>query len=165
MTVGHRPNDNRHSEDRRRDEMASGELHRSVAARLTEHDQQYTANRRAVVDALVAAGAPINLPDLLAADASLAQSSAYRSLSVLIDAGVVRRLVHVGDHALFELHEHLTEHHHHLVCESCGAVVDVTLPDQVEAQMDDTFDQVSAAAGFTPRHHTVDIYGTCAECS
>lgn len=141
------------------------DLHRAIAARLAEHDQQYTANRRAVVDALAAAGAPITLPDLLAADGSLAQSSAYRSLSVLTEAGVVRRLVHVGDHALFELDEHLTQHHHHLVCESCGSVVDVTLPDRVEAAMDRTFDEVSSAVGFTPRHHTIDIYGTCADCS
>lgn len=140
------------------------ELHRSVAARLAEHDQQYTTNRRAIVEALASAGAPITLPDLLAASDSLAQSSAYRSLSVLADVGVVRRLVHVGDHALFELDEHLTEHHHHLICESCGIVVDVTLPDRVESAMDRTFDEVSAAAGFTPRHHTVDIYGTCAGC-
>lgn len=140
------------------------ELHRSVAARLAEHDQQYTANRRAVVDALADAAAPITLPDLLAVDRSLAQSSAYRCLSVLADIGIVRRMVHVGDHAMFELDEHLTEHHHHLVCESCGTVVDVTLPDPVEVAMDRTFDEVAGAAGFVARHHTVDIYGTCAGC-
>jgi Fe2+ or Zn2+ uptake regulation protein len=140
------------------------ELHRSVAARLADHDQQYTPNRRAVVDALATAGAPITLPDLLATDSTLAQSSAYRSLSVLTDVGVVRRLVHLGDHAMFELAEHLTEHHHHLICEECGVVVDVTLPDRVEAAMDRTFDEVAAASGFAPKHHAVDIYGTCAAC-
>lgn len=140
------------------------DLHRSVAARLADQDQQYTTNRRAVVDALVTAGAPITLPDLLQADASLAQSSAYRSLSVMVDAGVVRRLVHVGDHAHFELAEDLTEHHHHLICEGCGTVVDVTLPDDVEAAMDHTFDAVAEASGFTASHHAVDIYGTCADC-
>lgn len=140
------------------------ELHRAVASRLADHDQQYTANRRAVVDALVAAGAPITLPDLLVVDATLAQSSAYRSLSVLVDVGIARRLVHTGDHAHFELAEHLTEHHHHLICESCGVVVDVTLPEPVEAAMDRTFDDVAAASGFTANHHAVDIYGLCAEC-
>lgn len=142
----------------------SADLHRSIADRLAEHDQQYTSNRRAIVDALVAAGAPITLPDLLAADDSLAQSSAYRSLSVLVDAGVVRRLAHVGDHALFELDEHLTEHHHHLICERCGVVVDVTLPETVECAIDDGFETVAASAGFTPAHHTVDLYGICAGC-
>jgi len=142
----------------------STDLHRVVAGRCAEHGQQYTANRRAVVDALAVAGGPITLPELLAADSSLAQSSAYRSLSVLVDVGVVRRLVHVGDHALFELDEHLTEHHHHLICATCGSVVDVTLPEAVERAMDRGFDTVAEAAGFTPTHHTVDIYGTCAEC-
>ena len=142
----------------------SADLHRAIAGRFAEHGHQYTANRRAVVEALIAAGGPITLPDLLAADRSLAQSSAYRSLSVLVDVGAVRRLVHVGDHAMFELDEHLTEHHHHLICEACGTVVDVTLPDGVERSMDRGFDAAAAAAGFTPRHHTVDIYGTCATC-
>lgn len=143
----------------------NAELHRSVAARLAEHDQQYTANRRAIVDALAAAGGPITLPDLLIADGSLAQSSAYRSVSVLVDAGVVRRLVHVGDHALFELDEHLTEHHHHLICERCGVVVDVTLPDRVERAIDAGFDAIAAESGFAPAHHTVDLYGVCSDCS
>ncbi|MAT03475.1 MAG: hypothetical protein CL424_00275 [Acidimicrobiaceae bacterium] len=140
------------------------ELHRAVASRLADHDQQYTSNRRAVVDALISAGSPISLPDLLAADDSLAQSSAYRSVATLVDAGVVRRLVHVGDHALFELDEHLTEHHHHLICDGCGTVVDVTLPDPLEAAMDKAFDAAATAAGFAPTHHAVDIYGTCADC-
>ncbi len=140
------------------------ELHRSVAARLADHEQQYTANRRAIVDALAAADGPISLPDLLAVDGSLAQSSAYRSLAVLVDAGVVRRLVQVGDHALFELDEHLTEHHHHLICQECGAVVDVTLPEPVERAIDTGFEAVAAESGFAPTHHTVDLYGVCADC-
>ncbi len=142
----------------------SADVHRAVAARLADHDQQYTSNRRAIVDALAAAGGPVTLPDLLAADRSLAQSSAYRSLSVLVDVGVARRLVHVGDHALFELDEHLTEHHHHLICERCGVVVDVTLPEPVERAIDTGFDAVAEAAGFVPAHHSVDLYGSCADC-
>ena len=140
------------------------DVHRIAATRLAEHGQQYTANRRAVVAALADAGAPITLPDLLAADPRLAQSSAYRSLSVLCEVGVVRRLVHVGDHAFFELDEQLTEHHHHLICEGCGSVVDVTLPKPVETAMDRAFAEAAAAAGFAAEHHAVDIYGTCADC-
>ncbi len=140
------------------------DVHTAVVTRLVEYNQQYTANRRAVVAALAEAGSPITLPDLLTANDALAQSSTYRSLAVLVDAGVVRRLVHGGDHARFELDEHLTEHHHHLICESCGKVVDVTLPARVESAMDRTFLAVAAASGFTPKHHTVDIYGVCADC-
>ena len=144
--------------------MNHGDVHRAVGARLGDCSQQYTANRRAVVDGLVAAGGPISLPDLLIADDSLAQSSAYRSLAVLEEVGVVRRLAHVGDHALFELDEHFSGHHHHLICGECGKVVDITLPDPVEQAMDRSFDAVAASAGFTTTHHAVDIFGTCADC-
>jgi Fur family ferric uptake transcriptional regulator len=142
----------------------SAELDRAVTARLGEHDQQYTRNRRALVAALADAGAPITLPELLARDGSLAQSSAYRNLVVLTDAGVVRRLVHGGDHARYELAEHLTEHHHHLICERCGTVVDVTLPDRLERSLDAAFHDAARVSGFTPTHHAIDIYGVCDRC-
>ena len=106
----------------------------------------------------------MTLPDILRADCSLAQSSAYRSLAVLVDAGVVRRLVHGNEHAHYELAEHLTEHHHHLVCDTCGTVVDVTLPPRVETAMDRSFADAATRLGFAPSRHAIDIYGVCADC-
>lgn len=144
--------------------MADEELHRGIAARLLEVEQQYTPNRRAVVDVLAAAEGPITLPEILDSDRSLAQSSTYRSLGVLVDAGVVRRLVHGGDRAHYELAEQLTEHHHHLVCDECGTVVDVTLPTRVESTMDRTFSAAAGQHGFVASRHAIDIYGLCAEC-
>jgi Fe2+ or Zn2+ uptake regulation protein len=144
--------------------MADDELHRGIAARLLEVEQQYTLNRRAVVDVLAAADRPITLPEILDSDRSLAQSSTYRSLGVLVDAGVVRRLVHGGDRAHYELAEQLTEHHHHLVCDECGTVVDVTLPTRVETTMDRTFSAAAGRHGFVASRHAIDIYGLCAEC-
>ena len=70
------------------DDRRGAELHRSVATRLADHEQQYTANRRAVVDALLAAGGPITLPDLLAVDRSLAQSSTYSLLAARSGTGL-----------------------------------------------------------------------------
>jgi Fur family ferric uptake transcriptional regulator len=143
---------------------ADSELHRGVEAKLLAAEQQYTANRRAVTAVLAESEGPMTLPEILAADPSLAQSSAYRSLAVLVDAGVVRRLVHGGDHAHYELAEHLTAHHHHLVCDMCGTVLDVTLPERVETAMDRSFAAAADKHGFEPGRHVVDIYGVCAAC-
>jgi Fur family transcriptional regulator, ferric uptake regulator len=140
------------------------ELHRTVGERLAARDQRYTASRRRIVDALVAAGRPVTLPSLLSEEPSLAQSSAYRNLAVLEDAGVVRRLVHGADHGYYELAEDLTEHHHHLICVSCGLVNDVTLGGRLERTLDTAFAGVAADAGFVPEHHAIDIYGRCADC-
>ena len=116
----------------------STELDRAVDQRLAEHDLRYTSGRRQIVKGLQGAGGPVTLPELLVITSGLAQSSAYRNLSLMEEAGVVRRLVHGGDHAHYELAEELTEHHHHLICESCGQVRDFTLSTPIERTLDAT---------------------------
>ncbi|HWM21559.1 MAG TPA: Fur family transcriptional regulator [Ilumatobacteraceae bacterium] len=141
------------------------ELHRIVRERLSDREQRYTTGRRRILDALLAADGPVTLPELLAGQPSLAQSSAYRNLSIMEDAGIVRRLVHGGEHAHYELAEDLTEHHHHLICENCGLIRDITLNARLERSLDSAFDGVARAEGFSPRHHAIDIYGKCAACA
>ena len=146
-------------------EMApTTELERAVNERLLDHELRYTTGRRALVEALRSAGGPVTLPELLDLAPNLAQSSAYRNLSLLEEAGVVRRLVHGGEHARFELAEALTEHHHHLVCDSCGLVRDVVLSERVEETLDASIADVARAAGFVPRNHALDVYGSCTIC-
>ena len=140
------------------------ELHRTVGERLTAREQRYTASRRRIVATLSTVGRPVTLPDLLAVEPTLAQSSAYRNLAVLEEAGVVRRLLHGPDHAHYELAEDLTEHHHHLICVVCGAVRDITLGPRIERSLDAAVDGLAAAESFTPTHHAIDIYGRCGSC-
>jgi Fur family ferric uptake transcriptional regulator len=140
------------------------ELHRTVTGRLAARDQRYTRGRRVIVDSLTAAQGPVTLPELLAAAPSLAQSSTYRNLAILEDAGVVRRLVHGGEHAHYELAEDLLGHHHHLICTHCGSVRDVTLGTRLERSLDAAFERVADDEGFRPERHAIDIYGACADC-
>ena len=84
----------------------------------------------------------------------LSQSSAYRNLSIMEEAGIVRRLVHGAEHAHYELAEDLTQHHHHLICENCGLIRDITLTPRLERSLDSAFDGVAPRRGFlaaTPR--------------
>jgi Fur family transcriptional regulator, ferric uptake regulator len=141
------------------------ELHRIVRERLSDREQRYTTGRRRILDALIAAGGPVTLPELLAEQPSLAQSTVYRNLSIMEEAGIVRRLVHGSEHAHYELAEDLTEHHHHLICENCGLIRDITLNARLERSLDSAFDGVARAEGFSPRHHAIDIYGKCADCA
>lgn len=140
------------------------ELHRTISDRLTRREQRFTNGRRVIVDALTSAKAPMTLPDLLAAAPSLAQSSTYRNLAVLEEAGVVRRLVHGGEHAHYELAEDLLGHHHHLICTQCGTVRDITLDRRLERSLDAAFERVADDEGFRPERHAIDIFGACADC-
>lgn len=144
---------------------ATTELDRAVTERLAKHDLRYTTGRRQIVSGLRRAGGPVTLPELLQLQSDLTQSSAYRNLSLMEDAGVVRRLVHRGDHSHYELAEELTEHHHHLICESCGLVLDVTFSAATERNLDRAFETVAETQGFVPRHHVIDVYGRCVRCA
>ncbi|HEX2701004.1 MAG TPA: Fur family transcriptional regulator [Acidimicrobiales bacterium] len=144
--------------------MQDAELHAAVAERLRAVSQRYTPVRRAVVDVLVRAGRPVSIPELLDAGPSLAQSSVYRSLTVLEEAGVVHRMLGPDGLARHELAEALTEHHHHLVCTSCGTVEDVPASLRLEQTVARAVAQAAAATGFRPHTHRLDLVGLCARC-
>jgi Fur family transcriptional regulator, ferric uptake regulator len=145
--------------------MSEVELHEAVTFRLRQLDQRYTSGRRAVVDVLAGATDPLTIPQILQRHGGLAQSSAYRNLAVLEEAGVVHRIVTTDDHARFELAEELTGvHHHHLVCASCGTVLDVSLPPAVDRELDRALRRAAQERSFDADHHRVDLIGTCATC-
>lgn len=139
-------------------------LHDEVAARLRDVGQRYTGNRRALVDVLDRVARPVPIPEILEADRALPQSSVYRNLSVLEAAGVVRRVLGVDEFARYELAEHLTDHHHHLVCTSCGAVTDVRLSPRLERSVERAIEEIAGEAGFHLSGHRLDLVGTCADC-
>jgi Fur family transcriptional regulator, ferric uptake regulator len=141
------------------------DVHDTVAVRLRAAGQRYTGGRRRVVEALAGAGAPLTIPDVLAAGPRIPQSSAYRNLAVLEQAGVVRRIVASGDFARYELAEDLTEHHHHLICATCGAVEDFTVPPSLERRLVRAVREVEESTGFSAQHHRLDLVGTCADCA
>jgi Fur family transcriptional regulator, ferric uptake regulator len=144
---------------------ATRELHEAVARRLDAAGQRYTPNRRALIEVLAAARRPLSIDDLLTGSRRVPQSSAYRNLTVLEHAGVVRRVITDDEYARFELHEALTEHHHHLVCSNCGRVEDVAIPANVERSIDQTLDRLARAVGFASAGHRLDAIGRCRSCA
>lgn len=142
------------------------EIHDVALQRLRDVDQRYTGNRRCLVEALAETDAPLTITELLDARTDLAQSSAYRNLAVLEEAGVVHRIVTSSDHARFELTEAITgAHHHHLVCTECGIVLDMTLPDELEVLLHDALTAVAERATFHGEHHRIDLLGRCNPCA
>ena len=141
----------------------AGELHEIVAGRLRGAGQRYTPGRRAIIERLRTAGQPLTIPDVLEG-CDLPQSSAYRNLAVLEQAGAVHRIVTSADFARYELAEDLTEHHHHLICSTCGRVEDFTAPPSLERSLHKAVAEVEGATGFAAAHHRLDLVGTCRSC-
>ena len=144
---------------------ATTELDRTIAERSSDHDLRNTRGRKAIIEGLRDAGGPVTLPELLEVAPGLALSFNYRNLSLMEEAGVVRRLAHGGDHARYELAEELTEHDHHLICESCGSVRDVVFESSHERALDAALQRIGTDEAFRPRSHTIDVYGRCSDCA
>lgn len=141
-------------------------LHDAVAHRLDRAGQRRTPTRDALVDVLAAAGRPLTIPEILEAHTDLAQSSVYRNLVVLEQAGVVHRIVTNAEFARFELAEDLTgDHHHHLICSNCGVVEDAPASAGIERAVHRAIEEVERASGFRTTGHRIDLVGLCRNCT
>lgn len=141
------------------------ELHGTISARIGAAGQRYTSSRRALVEVLAVATQPLAIPDILSAGRGLAQSSVYRNLAALEQAGAVHRIVASGDFSRYELAEDLTAHHHHLICTTCGDVADFTAPPALERSLGRAMAEVADDTGFAPARHRLDLLGTCPRCA
>ena len=88
----------------------------------------------------------------------VSHQAVYDVLRVLTDAGLVRRIQPAGSVARYEAR--VGDNHHHLVCRSCGVIVDV------ECAVGDTpCLTASDTHGFTVDEAEVVYWGTCPSCS
>ena len=140
------------------------DLHLQVSNRLRRVGQRYTSGRRALVEAIAATERPVTTAELVATRPGLSQSTTYRNLAVLEQAGVVHRVLGSDEYARFELSEELAGHHHHLVCVSCGGVEDFTPPPRFERSLADVIGRVTTGTGFRAETHRLDLLGTCGTC-
>jgi Fe2+ or Zn2+ uptake regulation protein len=140
-------------------------LHDAIGVRLAGLDQRYTGLRRVLVETLADSDRPLSIPEILAAAPELPQSSAYRNVTALKEAGVVRRIAGADGHDLFELADGFSRHHHHLLCASCGKVEDMEASQRLERALGEAARIAAGAKGYQVTEHQVELLGLCPECS
>lgn len=85
-------------------------------------------------------------------------ATVYRGLQALVDAGEVDVLR--GDDGEAAYRRCSPQHHHHLLCRSCGHTVEVADP-----PVERWAERVAAEHGFRDVGHRLEVFGTCAACS
>ena len=140
-------------------------LEQAVEQRLSAEGVRFTQGRRSTVQALANMHGPRTVAEIhdRVGDA-IPLSSLYRSLAVLKDAGVLSAQHGSDGVARFELAEWFTGHHHHLICTSCGTVVDITPTAGQEQAMEHLVKDMALEAGFDVSGHRFEVEGTCREC-
>lgn len=127
---------------------------------LQSHGLQVTAQRTAILRAL--ASHPHATADgILAAVrtdiGTISRQAVYDTLGTFESHGLVRRIQPIGSPALFE--DRVGDNHHHLVCRSCGSVVDVDCAVGATPCL-----QAADDHGFTIDEAEVAYWGTCPQC-
>ncbi len=140
--------------------MDSARLER-ILAMFRDRGGRVTTPRRAIITGLLESGSHVTADELTAtvqtAHPDVHTSTIYRCLASLEDLGVVDH-VHLGHgRAVYHLSD---ETHQHLVCESCGTVVEV--PDTVFTGL---AKGIQKQFGFMvqPRHFAIS--GRCRSCT
>ncbi len=90
--------------------------------------------------------------------ASVGLTTVYRHLQALADSGGVDVLRSDDGEARYRACP-TADHHHHLVCRTCGASVEVAGPAVESWAL-----AVAAEHGYSDVSHTVEVFGTCPAC-
>lgn len=90
---------------------------------------------------------------------SVGLTTVYRTLQSLADAGEVDVLRTTDGESVYRRCS-TGEHHHHLVCRVCGKAVEVEGP-----AVEQWAATIASQHGFVNVAHTVEVFGTCAECA
>lgn len=96
--------------------------------------------------------------ELRRAGARVGLTTVYRALQDLAADGEID-VLHNSHAELIYRRCGRGDHHHHLVCRSCGRSVEVEVP-EVEAWARN----VARRHGFTSATHTVEVFGVCRRC-
>lgn len=142
------------------------DVHEAAEALLARLNQRYPDKRRMLVDALARSDRPLTAAELMGAlHEHVPYSSVYRNLTLLSEAGIVRRLALDTDGSRFELDESLTgHHHHHLICQDCGEVIDVAASPKLERAVAAAANLIADEARFQILDHRLDLIGACEKC-
>lgn len=92
-------------------------------------------------------------------DATIGQTTVYRTLKLLTEAGLARE-VRFGDGRTHYEHNYKHEHHDHMICVECGKIIEFYSP-QLEALQD----EMASQHNFEMTSHSLRMWGYCSDCS
>ena len=121
-----------------------------------------TRQREIILDEFLKAGAHLSTEELYLRirkkHPGIGYATVYRTLKLFAESGIAEER-HFGDRqARYESSGE--EHHDHLICTGCGAILEFQDPRIEELQQ-----KVALEHRFTIHSHRLEIYGYCEKCS
>ncbi len=129
---------------------------------IRRRGDRVTETRRIVLDRALQRGGHFQA-DELAKDLSrgadrVSRGTVYRTLALLVEAGLVREIRDRDTHVHYEP-VYNRPHHEHMICESCGAFIEFD-DKAIHGLIHDACERM----GFEQASHRLVVFGTCKEC-
>ena len=140
--------------------------------KLRSGGYKMTKGRRAILEILTKSKGHLSAEDIYfkahAVPSTLGLASVYRTLEILSKMGLVNSFDFKDGRTRYELAESPggRGHHHHLICTSCGRIIDYGDFSGKELNLlRKTEKHLSIKYGFKIVNHTVNYFGSCGKCN
>ncbi len=133
-----------------------------LAKFLTGHGLRSTNQRNAILSAFVDAKRHLSAEELYAqvkkTHQGIGYATVYRTLKLLSEAGLAEERRFDDGFTRFE-YKSADNHHDHLICTRCGAIIEFE-NERIEILQQD----VARENDFQVHSHKLELYGLCSEC-
>ena len=129
---------------------------------LSSQGLKFTSQRRLILNKVLTKHDHFEADDLFMAfrreGKRLSRATVYRTLPLLVKSGLIREVQFGENHAHYE-HAMGHRHHDHLICVTCGKVVEFC-----DESIEHMQDNVCAKHDFKAHSHSLEIKGYCNQC-
>ena len=132
---------------------------------LFDNNIPVTKPRLLLMEILLKNRAPLKIEEIIKlSKGKLAISSLYRIINNLKNFNVISEIKTPDNTKVIELSSLEDDHHHHIFCESCGAVYDFDINDQIEDDLEKEILKVEEKYNVKVNSHNLEFLGFCNKC-
>ncbi len=129
---------------------------------MTRKGLKSTQQREIILDEFLRSSSHLSTEDLYLRlrkrHPGIGYATVYRTLKLFAESGIAEER-HFGDGQTRYESVSGQEHHDHLICTACGAILEFENPEIERLQ-----DKVAKEHGFRIKSHRLDLYGLCGKC-
>ncbi len=140
--------------------MSKNDPHEQFVIYLRSEGMNITPERLNILDEVLAQKDHFKIEDIIekmsCAEKRISRATVYRSIKTIENAGLIKYIRSINDEKIYEVQK---EHHDHMICESCGKIIEFH-----DLALETLQDSICESHGFVPNRHTMKIFGICKNC-
>ena len=131
---------------------------------LIDNNIPITQPRLLLLEILLKSDGPLKIQEVIKlSKAKLAISSLYRIINDLKNFKLINEFQTLENTKVIELVS-IDDHHHHIFCESWGAVYDFEVDSNIEKELEKELIKIESKYDIIVKSHSLELLGKCTNC-